>query len=287
MLFPVSFFLVHSSRAQAPRLHPRVCPAFLQPHLCGVGCHHHAFCGKLRAVERRTGARLVGLAGMSWVDRLSNALYFSVITATSVGYGDIVPLGFAKIFASVQAAISLLVFTVLVSKIVSQRQELALEQIHRLAFEEFLHNLREGLFIIRKDCDRLLARARAGEPVSEKDWLDTEAAFRQGQTHLDEIPEFFAPDAGLYVIDPKREELLFEAIERTVQRLDDLLVALAEAKVLAAAPQSWREQLDVLLADAERSAEGWHRRTPRAAMRSAIEALLPRIAATRVRMHRS
>lgn len=194
------------------------------------------------------------------------------------------PLGYSKIFAAVQSIISLLVFTVLVSKIVSQRQEMALEQIHRLTFEEFLHNLREGFFIIRKDCDRLLLRLKEGEKVTEKEWLDTEAAFRQGQTHLDEIPGFFANEAGLYAIDPTREDLLYEAIDRTNQRFTLLIDQLDGAGQLSSAPVSWKRQMDAFLREADIAVLEWSRRTPRSEMRSKLEEMLPSIREIRGRM---
>src|SRR5262245_20892332 len=46
---------------------------------------------------------------------LLTALYFSIVTATSVGYGDVVPVGLSRVLAVLQATSELLVFGALVS----------------------------------------------------------------------------------------------------------------------------------------------------------------------------
>jgi len=56
-----------------------------------------------------------------WV-RLYDSFYFSVATTTTLGYGDIIPLGISKMFAILQASAGLMVFTVLVGKLVSKGQ---------------------------------------------------------------------------------------------------------------------------------------------------------------------
>ncbi|MDD3897312.1 MAG: potassium channel family protein [Candidatus Peribacteraceae bacterium] len=84
--------------------------------------------------------------GMVFLD----SLYYSITTATTVGYGDIVPQGFSKALASLQSVTALLIWTIFVTKLVSHRQEEAIREVHRLTFEDVFHNVREGFFIIRK-----------------------------------------------------------------------------------------------------------------------------------------
>ena len=43
-------------------------------------------------------------------------MYFSVITATSVGYGDIVPVGIAKLLASIQSILTIFISAIFVTK---------------------------------------------------------------------------------------------------------------------------------------------------------------------------
>ena len=113
----------------------------------------------------------------------------------------------------------------------SVRQDAALREVHKLTFEHVFYNLREGLFIIRKDFDRLVKVAEEKEKLSAHDWSDLTVAFKQGQSIFEEIPDFYDDYHRLYMIDRKREELLQEAALRTLHRVDTLLVALHDHKV--------------------------------------------------------
>ena len=81
------------------------------------------------------------------------ALYFSAVTATSVGYGDIVPTGFARLLAIGESIAGLVVFGMLISRFVSRRQEELISEIHRIAFEDRLavtqSSLRDHLHRLR------------------------------------------------------------------------------------------------------------------------------------------
>jgi len=79
------------------------------------------------------------------------AIYFSAVTATSVGYGDIVPTGFARLLAIAESMAGLVLFGMLVSKFVSRRQEDLISQIHRIAFEDRLGRVRTNLHLVRTE----------------------------------------------------------------------------------------------------------------------------------------
>src|SRR5260221_1887703 len=72
------------------------------------------------------------------VHRFIAALYFSAVTATSVGYGDIVPIGVARLLAIVESVAGLVLFGCVISKFVSRRQEQLIAEIHHIAFEDRL-----------------------------------------------------------------------------------------------------------------------------------------------------
>lgn len=79
------------------------------------------------------------------------ALYFSFVTALSIGYGDVTPLGVLRILAVAEGAAGLLLFGVVISKLVGHRQELVTEEIHRLAFEDRLGRVRTNLHLVLAD----------------------------------------------------------------------------------------------------------------------------------------
>src|SRR5438094_520667 len=91
-----------------------------------------------RSARRRPAAAIAGRDVDADARGLLTALYFSFVTATSVGYGDVVPLGFARALAIAEAATGLLLFGCLISKLISTRQEQLIEEIHRTTFEDRL-----------------------------------------------------------------------------------------------------------------------------------------------------
>ena len=89
----------------------------------------------------REGDRLIG----GGLHGLLTAVYFSFVTATSVGFGDVVPLGPVRALAIAEAVVGLLVFGAVVSKLVSRRQEQVVSEIHRIAFEDRLERVQTDL----------------------------------------------------------------------------------------------------------------------------------------------
>jgi potassium channel LctB len=79
---------------------------------------------------------------------LSTAIYFSFVTATSVGFGDVTPAGLARVVAIVESVAALLVFGCVISKLVSDRQERMVEEIHRIAFEDRIGRVRMNLHMV-------------------------------------------------------------------------------------------------------------------------------------------
>jgi len=106
------------------------------------------------------------LAGLAWLDGdvggsgsltdLANAIYFSFVTALTIGYGDIVPLGPARVLAIIEGASGLLIFGLVISKLVSRRQEELLEDTHRIAFEQRLGRVRTSLHLVLSELQTIV-----------------------------------------------------------------------------------------------------------------------------------
>lgn len=154
---------------------------------------------------------------------LGDSIYFSVITSTTVGYGDIIPQGFSKALAGLQSVIAFFVFGLCISKLVSNKQEIAIKQMHKLTFEDVFRNTREGLYIVRKDFDHIMAQAEALKKIDEEHWENLAVAYKQAQSIIAEIPDFYRGDGDLYTIDERREQLLQEAVHRTLHRINQLI----------------------------------------------------------------
>jgi potassium channel LctB len=86
---------------------------------------------------------------------LGNAVYFSCITALTIGYGDIAPVGIGKSLAIIEAIASIILFGALIAKIVSVKQEHIIEEIQELSYEESGHNAISELYLFRSQAKEL------------------------------------------------------------------------------------------------------------------------------------
>ncbi len=82
---------------------------------------------------------------------LGTALYFSFVTALSIGYGDVIPVGALRIPAVIEGIAGLLIFGCVISKLVSRRQEELTEEIHRTTFDDRLDRVRTNLHLVFND----------------------------------------------------------------------------------------------------------------------------------------
>jgi hypothetical protein len=126
--------------------------------LCGVAYWLGALMGEHGLVEggRPVEANLKGFA---------SALYFSFVTATSVGYGDIVPIGGARVVAVAEAITALLIFGAVVAKFVSHRQEELVSEIHRITFDERLDRVETNLHMVISEMLSIIAMCEAKAPL--------------------------------------------------------------------------------------------------------------------------
>jgi len=83
------------------------------------------------------------------------ALYFSFVTATSVGYGDVVPVGWMRALAIVEAASGLLIFGFVISKFLSRRQDELISEIHLISFEERLDRIQTNLHLVLSELQQV------------------------------------------------------------------------------------------------------------------------------------
>ena len=96
------------------------------------------------------------------------AVYFSFVSALSVGYGDLVPVGASRLFAIAEAAVGLLLFGAVISKLVSRRQEELTQEIHRITFEDRLGRVRTNLHLVLSEMQDIVALCGTQGVVPER-----------------------------------------------------------------------------------------------------------------------
>ena len=167
---------------------------------CGVAYWLLAWASPQFALMSGGGSLPTGLRG------LLSALYFSAVTATSIGYGDIVPIGAARVLAVLEGIAGLVLFGCVVSKFVSHRQEQLIGEIHRIAFEDRLGRVRTNLLLVRTE---LQATARLCEGTEVP---PPEAVGRVESAAMVFVGELHAVHDLLYRLEDTPEEAVLEAI---------------------------------------------------------------------------
>ncbi len=96
------------------------------------------------------------------------AIYFSAVTATSVGYGDVLPVGPVRVLAVAEAAAGLLIFGLLIARFVSRRQEELVREIHSVTFEERLDRVQTNLHLVLSELQAIAELCDGGAARPER-----------------------------------------------------------------------------------------------------------------------
>lgn len=105
----------------------------------------------LAGVSMGWGLQAGNVAVRPDLEGFGTAVYFSFVTALSIGYGDVIPLGALRVLAVIEGIAGLLIFGCVISKLVSRRQEELTAEIYRTTFEEQLDRVRTNLHLVFSD----------------------------------------------------------------------------------------------------------------------------------------
>ncbi|MCL9972038.1 MAG: potassium channel family protein [Candidatus Pacebacteria bacterium] len=149
--------------------------------------------------------------------RFLTALYFSTITGATVGYGDILPLGFSRALAALEGIVSFVLLAMFVSRVAARHQDIAIDDIHALSRDSLFNNFRHGLFIARKDLDAIVRKVDEEGALTERDWKNVRTAFRQMHMQVRHVPKLYATHQGA-TVDEDHEQLVLDSVERSLRR---------------------------------------------------------------------
>jgi len=100
-----------------------------------------------------------------------DCLYFSIITVTSVGYGDMRPTGGCRFVAGLEAVFGLVFLGVIISQLVSARSDRILDRLYRRTGDTAISNIVAELRDLTKEYDELrlkLGHAKIGLATSRR-----------------------------------------------------------------------------------------------------------------------
>lgn len=186
-------------------------------------------------------------------ERFFTALYFSVITGATVGYGDVLPVGISRGLAALEGILSFVLLAVFVSRIASRQQDAAINDIHALARDSLFNNFRHGLFIARKDLDTILEKVENNRKLEERDWKNMRTAFRQMHTQIDNVPQLYAITRHGDKIDEDHEQLVLDSVERSLRRAREVITILEKFGMSCRADQRCMDELQSLVDETHHS----------------------------------
>lgn len=107
-----------------------------------------------------------------------NSMYFSFITAMTIGYNDLIPVGYSKLFVVFEAIFSVALLGIFIAKIIAVKQEEIIHEVEELSFEESTNSAISELYIFRNDLKTLLEYPKTNSKTTKKE-TDLVQSFEQ------------------------------------------------------------------------------------------------------------
>ena len=171
--------------------------------------------------------------GAKPVDDITNSIYFSFITSTTTGFGDIIPFGVFKFFAIVEVIGGLLLLAIVTSKLVSIKQNIILDELYGLSINEKVNRLRSSLLLFRQNLTRIINGEEEGI-ARKSDIKNIHIPFASFEEALTETIEFFGKKDDhrlMKTVKPVNTELIFNSVLLSFEKINDLICALNKNQI--------------------------------------------------------
>ena len=169
-----------------------------------------------------------------------DAIYFSFVTATTTGFGDILPSGNFKILSVVEVICGLLLLALVTSKLVSIKQNIILNEIYELSLNERIYRMRSGLLLFRQNISAILGKVEAGK-VHKREIADIYMYIASFEDVLSEIINLLEkPKKSITKkVDPVNTELIVNSILYCFNKFNSLIIALNHNKL------KWKREVTI------------------------------------------
>lgn len=155
------------------------------------------------------------------------ALYFSFVTSTSLGYGDITPLGISRLLSIIEVFVSLIIFGVLVSKLLYRKQDMILEELYKVSSQERFTRIISGLYNFRAEIDRII------DQLSIIKKGETDEMLQNIESNLHLLSSYIA-DSEQMILEFKnttKTEIMLNNIHSSISKLDELASVLKHKNI--------------------------------------------------------
>jgi len=189
------------------------------------------------------GSHLLLSQSKEQVSGLLDHVYFSFVTATTTGFGDIIPTGAFKIIAIFEVVFGLMLLAFVTSKLVSIKQDIILNEVYEISFNEKINRVRSSLLLFRQNIGRIIDRVE-GNSIRKREVSELYTHISSFEDILNEIKNLVdTPEKHYFkkVVDPLNTELIFNGILQSFERIIELM------HVLDRHGLEWRRELTISL----------------------------------------
>ncbi len=174
------------------------------------------------------------------VTGLIDSIYFSFITATTTGFGDIIPTGYFKIIAILQVVSGYLLLALVTSRLVSIKQDVILGEIYEISFNERVNRLRSSLLLFRQNLSKLIDKIE-GNIVRTREINELYMHIATFEDSLNGVHTLIRSVKGQYIkiIDPVSTELIMNSVIHSLEKLNELIITLNTHNV------EWRKETNL------------------------------------------
>ena len=172
-----------------------------------------------------------------------DTIYFSFITATTTGFGDIIPFGGFRILALIEVVCGLLLLAFVMSKLVSIKQDIILNEVYEISFGEKISRIRSSLLLFRQNINRIIERIEEGI-IKKREIIDMYTYISSLEDSLQQIFTLFTRSRTNHFtkdVDPVNAELIFISIIQSLEKLLELINILESQKI------EWRREVTISL----------------------------------------
>jgi hypothetical protein len=179
------------------------------------------------------------------VDSLSDSIYFSFITATSTGFGDITPVGYFKIISIFEVFFGLVLLAIVTSKLVSIKQDVIMNEIYEISFNERINRIRSSMLVFRQNLSRVISNIES-DTIRKREISDLYTYLSSLEDNLNEVANLMQRNNGnsfTKSLDPMISELLFHSITQSFEKLFELISLMNNNNI------EWRRKITISLVE--------------------------------------
>ncbi len=162
------------------------------------------------------------------VQELADSIYFSFITATTTGFGDIIPKGHFKIVAIIEVTLGLLLIALVTSKFVSIKQNVILNEMYDISFNEQIGRLRSSLLLFRQHLTGMIDKIEE-KTITKREVTEIYNFTSSFEDTLHEIASMVEPEKKTHFtkeIGLLETELIFNSVTSSFEKIAELIAHL-------------------------------------------------------------